>query len=310
MKGNRHNTGTAHLYQQKKYLKSKYVRLLRPKAWITYLLPFSIGFGLGITSKSNPIHVIFAFITFALWMSFCFVLNALSDKDTDKFHNGRTKDMNLAYQPLVTKEVTEKEALYLSLIFLILSLFFAFLINPLFFSIILFVHLWGYIYSMPPMRLKMRPVADILCNVFAGGGIFVAGLSIGGANMNPLMILGVFLAAATFYIPTVVTDYEFDKKAGLKTSAVFFGPEKIIKAMYSLTLIATILWLIVLLTSNLELQLLALIVIIYSVVITLASNSKMKEGRLYIHENWVLAPFLLLSATFIMYGILKLSNLL
>jgi chlorophyll synthase len=291
-------------------MKSKYIRLVRPKAWITFLLPFSIGFGLGITSKSNPIHAIFAFITFALWMSFCFVLNALSDKDTDKFHNGRTKDMNLAYQPLVTKEVGEKEALYLSLIFLVFSLFFAFLVSPLFFTIIVFVHLLGYMYSMPPMRFKMRPVADVLCNVFAGGGIFVAGLSIGGANMNPIMISGIFIAAATFYIPTVVTDYEFDKKAGLETSAVFFGPEKMIKAMYSLTLITTIIWLIVLLRSNLELKLLALIVIIYSIVITVASNTKMKEERLYIHENWVLAPFLLLSAMFIIYGILKLSNVL
>ena len=39
--------------------------------------------------------------------------------------------------------------------------------------------------------------------------------------MNIMMILGVFTMIVIFYIPTVVTDYEFDKKAGLKTSAIF-----------------------------------------------------------------------------------------
>ena len=70
---------------------------------------------------------------------------------------------------------------------------------------------------MPPLRFKAKPVGDILCNTVAGGIMFVAGLSIGGANMNILMITGAFIMASIFYIPTVVTDYLFDKKAGLKT---------------------------------------------------------------------------------------------
>jgi 4-hydroxybenzoate polyprenyltransferase len=289
-------------------MKSKHIRLLRPIAWITFLYPFSVGFGLGVTSDSNPLHVIFAFIAFIFWMSFCFVLNAVGDKDVDKFHTGRSKDMNLAYQPLVTGEVTEKKALYLSIMFFIFSLLFAWLVNSLFFLLILIVDVLGYIYSMPPTRFKTKPIGDILCNTLAGGTIFIAGLSIGGTNMDPLAILGVFIIASNFYIPTVITDYEFDRKAGLTTSAVFFGPKKLLQMMYLLTAIAVIIWLIVFLINNLELKVLALLVIIYIIVFTLASNAKLKGERLNIHENWILVPFALMSAAFVIYGILKLLD--
>jgi chlorophyll synthase len=292
-------------------MKSKYTRLLRPVAWITYLLPFSVGFGLGVTSKSNPLHIIFAFIAFIFWMSFCFVVNAIADKDVDRFHNGRSKDMNLAYQPLLTGEITGKEALHLSVVFLFASLFFAWFVSPFFFLLILIVDIvLGYVYSMPPLRFKTKPIGDIFCNAFSAGVIFVAGLSIGGSNMNSFMILGAFIMASIFYIPTVATDYEFDKKAGLQTSAVFFGPKKLLHAMYPLTAAFVIILLIVFLTSDIELKAFVLLAIIYTLIFTIASNSKLKEERLYIHENWILVPFALISIAFVIYGILKFSGLL
>lgn len=289
-------------------MKSKYLRLLRPIAWITFLLPFSVGFGLGVTSDSDPLHIIFAFVSFNCWMSFCFVVNAIGDKDVDKFHNGRSKDMNLAYQPLVTGEVTEKAAFYLSIMFFFCTLLFASFVNFFFFVLILLVDIVGYIYSMPPTRFKTTPAGDIICNALTAGAIFMAGLNIGGANMNPFMILGAFVMGAIFYIPTVVTDYEFDKKAGLNTSAVFFGPKKILRVLYLLSAILMIIELIVFLTSNFELKVIALLIIIYAIVITLASNIKLKEEKLYIHENWILVPFALISSAFVIYGILKLMG--
>ena len=290
-------------------MKSKYIRLLRPIAWITFLFPLSAGFGLGVTSKSNPFHVIFAFIAFICWMSFCFVINAIGDKEVDKFHDGRSKDMNLAHQPLVTGEITEKEALYIGMIFLFSSLLFAWLISYFFFLLMLIVDVFGYVYSMPPMRFKTKPIGDILCNALSAEAIFIAGLSIGGANMNPVMILATFIMASIFYIPTVVTDHEFDKKVGLKTSAVFFGPKKILQAMYLLTVVVVTIGIILFLISGIELKIFALLIIIYTIVFTLVSNIKLKEERLYLNENWILLPFALISATFIIYGILKLLGL-
>ena len=98
-------------------MNSKYWRLIRPIAWITFLLPFSVGLGLGISSESNPFHVVFAVVTFVFLMCFCFVVNTIADKDVDKYHNGRSKDMNLAQQPIATGEISMKDAQYLSIVF-------------------------------------------------------------------------------------------------------------------------------------------------------------------------------------------------
>lgn len=287
-------------------MKSKYLRLLRPIAWITFLLPFSVGFGLGIKPDSSIFLIFLAFIVFCCWMSFCFIINTIGDIEVDKFHDGRSKDMNLSYQPLVTNEITKKEAIRLGIIFLFFSLLIAWFINLLFFIIILIVDIVGYIYSMPPLRLKTRPISDVICNSFAAGAIFMAGLSIGGQNMEYIIIIGSFLMAAIFYIPTVVSDYEFDKKAGLKTSAVFFGPKKIMQLMYLFNIVLVILMIILFIISNFELRVLSILIIIYSTIFTFISNIKLKKERLYLHEFWILIPFSIISLGFILYGVLKL----
>jgi len=290
-------------------LKSKYIRLIRPVAWIVFLLPLSVGFGLGATKNTNQFHIIFALIAFVSWMSFSFILNALSDKDVDKFHDGRAKDMNLSNQPFVTGEISEKTALFITLILVIISLFFAWLVNYLFFTLFIIANIIGYIYSMPPTRFKTKPIADILCNALAAGAALIAGLSIGGTNMNLLFILGSFIAASVFYIPTVVTDYDFDKKAGLKTSAVFFGPKKILMAMYPLTFVILAIFTFVFLTTNVELKIFSLIIIVYTLIFVIASNIKFRDGRLYAHENWIFVPFILLSVGYFIYGFLKIADL-
>jgi len=286
-------------------MKSRYIRLLRPVAWITFLFPFSVGIGIGMNPNTNLIHVMFAFYAFTCWMSFCFIVNAFGDKDVDKFHNGRSKDMNLASQPIATGEFNEKEILFLSILFLLFSLLFALIINCLFFMIIVVVNIFGFVYSMPPIRFKAKPVGDILSNAISAGAIFTAGISVGGSNINILIILEAIIMASIFYLPTVLTDLEFDKKMGLRTSAVYFGPRKILLAMYLQTIFLIIVGLIIYLQSNIELKILVLLMIVYTLIFIFAAHSKLKGERLYLHENWILIPFTVLSAAFVIYGIIK-----
>jgi len=286
-------------------MKSRYIRLLRPVAWITFLFPFSVGIGIGMNPNTNLIHVMFAFYAFTCWMSFCFIVNAFGDKDVDKFHNGRSKDMNLANQPIATGEFNEKEILFLSILFLLFSLLFALIINCLFFMIIVVVNIFGFVYSMPPIRFKAKPVGDILSNAISAGAIFTAGISVGGSNINILIILEAIIMASIFYLPTVLTDLEFDKKMGLRTSAVYFGPRKILLAMYLQTIFLIIVGLIIYLQSNIELKILVLLMIVYTLIFIFAAHSKLKGERLYLHENWILIPFTVLSAAFVIYGIIK-----
>ena len=290
-------------------MKSKYIRLVRPVAWITFLFPFTVGFGIGITSESSMFHILFAFLSFSCWMSFCFNVNAIGDKEVDKMHDGRSKDMNLSKQPLVTGEIQKTEASVIAFLFLLGSLVFAYGINPLFFILILIVDIFGYIYSMEPMRLKSKPTGDVFCNAISAAAIFVAGLSIGGDNMDPLIILAAFLMASIFYIPTVVTDLEFDKKVGLKTSAVFFGPKRVLQSMYIQTMLLFIVGTLIILYASTELKVLVVLMILYAILFTAVSNMKLKNERLQLHENWILIPFFLLSMIFFMYGILKLFSI-
>ena len=290
-------------------MRSKYIRLVRPVAWIVFLLPFSVGFGIGATKNTNPFHIIFSLIAFVSWMSFSFILNSLSDKDVDKFHDGRAKDMDLSNQPFVTGEISEKTALFIALILVIISLFFAWLVNYLFFTLFIIANIIGYIYSMPPTRFKTKPITDILCNALAAGVALIAGLSIGGTNMNLPFIIGCFIVASVVYIPTVVTDYDFDKKAGLKTSAVFFGPKKVLMALYPLTFVILVIFTFVFLTTNVELKISSLIIIVYILIFVIASNIKFRDGRLYAHQNWIFVPFILLSVGYFIYGFLKIADL-
>ena len=289
-------------------MKSKYIRLVRPVAWIVFLYPFSVGFGIGAIKNTNPIHFIFSLIAFASCMSFSFMLNSLADKEVDKFHDGRSKDMNLSYQPFVTREVSEKMALSIAVILVVISLFFAWLVNYLFFTLMIIGNSIGYIYSMPPTRFKTKPIADILCNALAAEVALIAGFSIGGANMNLLFIIGCFIVAAVFYIPTVVTDYDFDKKAGLKTSAVFFGPKKILMVLYPLTFVIIAIFTFVFLTTNYELQISSLIIFVYTLIFVIAANIKFRDGRLSAHQNWIFVPFILLSIGYLIYGFLKIAD--
>ena len=290
-------------------MKYKYVRLIRPVAWIVFLFPFCVGFGLGARQGTDLFDVIFALIAFAACMSFCFMINCFADKEVDKFHDGRAKDMNLSAQPFVTGEVSEKMAFYIAVIFLIISLFFAWLVNYFFFSLMIIGNCIGFIYSMPPTRFKTKPVGDILCNASAAGVVLIAGFSIGGANFNLAFIIGCFVTAAVVYIPTVVTDYDFDLKAGLKTSAVFFGPKRILRALYPLTFVIIAIFTYVFLTTGFELKISSIIIIVYVLVFVIAANVKFRGGRLYAHQNWILVPFFLLSIAYFIYGLLKIADL-
>ena len=127
---------------------------------------FSMGYGLGINVTIDPYQIILAFLAFFCWMGFSFIVNAIGDIDVDKFHNGRAKDMNLANQPLVTKEITKKEALFISVIFLIFSLVFSWFVNLYFFILIFIIDIIGYIYSMEPCKIKKKTKYDIIINKF------------------------------------------------------------------------------------------------------------------------------------------------
>lgn len=236
---------------------------------------------------------------------FGFSVNALSDVDVDIFHDGRSKDMNLSRQPLVTGEINILQAKLLSLLFLVGSLLCELLVGLYFMLTIIILDVIGYVYSLEPFRMKKRPIGDVMCNALSGVFFFLAGITIGKASVNPLLIIIVFLMASNFYITTVMTNYEFDKKAGLRTSAVVYGGKRLIIGMYLLTAIICIFGVVLLLSASFEVQIIALMITIYTQIFTIIIINRLRGNQLMLHKNWILVPFGCLMVVFFCLGLFK-----
>jgi len=284
---------------------SWFIRLIRPIAWIVFLLPVMVGFDLGASKDTVPGSVIFGLGAIIFVLCFGFSVNALGDRDVDVYHNGRSKDMNLSRQPLVTGEINILQTKLLSLLFLVGSLLCALFVGFYFILTIIMLDAIAYVYSLPPFRMKKRPIGDVICNALLGVFFFFAGMTIGKAYVNLLLVITVFLIASNFYIPTVMTDYEFDKKGGLRTSAVVYGGSRLIIGMYLLTAAISIIGVALLLSSSFEVQIITAIMILYTPIFTFVTKKRLRGNRLMLDKNWILIPFGCLTVIFFCLGLFK-----
>jgi 4-hydroxybenzoate polyprenyltransferase len=212
---------------------TKYLKLARITAWPAFSLTFTIPYAVGTNDETSWPRALIGFSSLLLFAGFAFALNFYADRDTDRYHDGIQKDFNLGQQPLVTVEVTEQECKVFCLVTLMVTVALGFLVSNLFgLFVILACLAGGILYSHPRIRLKAKPVGDILCISLLGILAPSAGYILGaGVRPTLLMMLFWFLVTATGYMATVVSDYEFDAKANLRTSAVFFGQSGLLKAM-------------------------------------------------------------------------------
>lgn len=211
----------------------KYSKLARVTAWPAYSIAFLIPFAVGVHAGISWFNGSAGFLALLSFAGFAFALNFYSDRDTDRYHDGIQKDFDLARQPLVTGEVTERQCKVFCLVLLLLAILLSFLVGTLFALLVTLACLFGGVfYSHPKIRMKAKPLGDIICISVLGLLVPSAGYLL-GAGMLPttLMMLFWFLVTATGYIATVISDYEFDAKAGLQTTAVYFGRNRALKLM-------------------------------------------------------------------------------
>ncbi len=101
----------------------------------------------------------------------------------------------------------------------------------------------AFLYSVPPLRLKSVPFADML---FSGAAYVLVPFLIGTAMRGQLFVLpevvvmALFLAA--YHLFCSVRDIEADRKAGDQTTAVFLGYKKSIVLTGSMSLLALLWW--------------------------------------------------------------------
>jgi 4-hydroxybenzoate polyprenyltransferase len=226
---------------------TKYLRLGRITSWPAFSLAFLVPFAVGAYEGTNWTGAILGFVALILLASFSFALNFYSDRDTDRYHDGKQKDMNLAQQPMLTGEVTERECKVFCVVALLLMTALAFLAGNLFGLLALSACLLGgVLYSHPYIRLKAKPVLDIACMCCFCTLLFSAGYALARETMLGWQVLVYFfLLCAIVYIPSVVQDYDADVRAGLRSSAVVFGKLNLTRAMWAVCLcMIPVAWLI------------------------------------------------------------------
>ncbi len=225
----------------------KYLKLGRITSWPAFALAFLVPFAVGAYEGTNWISAILGFITLILIASFSFALNFYSDRDTDKYHDGKQKDLNLAKQPMLTGEVTERECKIFCIITFLLIVIFSFLVSNLFALLAISASLLGgVLYSHPYIRFKAKPVVDIISMCVFCTLLFSAGYVLARETILGWQVFMFFsLLCAIVYIPSVVQDYHCDVQAELRTSAVVFGKSNVMKAMWIVCLgMIPLVWLI------------------------------------------------------------------
>lgn len=218
----------------------RFLRLARITAWPAYSLAFAIPFSAGVREPASWFKASAGFLALFMFAAFAFALNFYSDRDTDRLHDGKQKDFDLGHQPMVTGEVSDRECRVFCFATFVAAVGLGFTVSLLFALLVILACLFGGIlYSHPGIRCKAKPVGDVICMSILGVIIPSAGFLLGfGALPTGLMMLLWFFVTATGYVASVMSDFEFDRKAGLRTTAVWLGQVGGLKVMLAGSLIS------------------------------------------------------------------------
>lgn len=192
----------------------------RPVSWIIFPLGYGIGLVLG-GIQVNLFHLIQMF-TLTLPASFVmFGINDVYDIDSDKL-NPRKKDkfFGIVIDEIDVPEI-KKISLFFSILIIVVSLF-SFNLVHIFLTFLAVISV--YVYSVPPIRIKSRPIIDSIFNMLFIYLPFAMGYSLMGTLdfLNIHFIIFGLLGSAAHAIGTV-SDLNSDKKTGIKTFATQYG---------------------------------------------------------------------------------------
>ena len=125
--------------------------------------------------------------------------------------------------------VTKTEATLFVVSLSVAALFLSYLAGKIVLVLCLFGLLIGFCYSIPPLRLKNRPPADLISNAVGFGLIaFLMGYQSEGSltHQSLLRAIPYVVAMAGIYVNTCIPDIEGDLKVGDTTICAMIGKEK------------------------------------------------------------------------------------
>jgi 4-hydroxybenzoate polyprenyltransferase len=185
--------------------------------WTFYLLGAHHGANASGTAIETA-RLAAGLVSFTALLGAIYIMNQIADRGADLEGN----KLFLIPQGIITVRAAWIEAAAL----VVASCALALATLPRLFAVILAASLaLGAAYSLEPVRLKRRPVLDVLANA-AGNGVLntLAGWIAAGAPIAGwTSLLPYPFAVASVHLATTLADIEADSKMGFKTSGVMLG---------------------------------------------------------------------------------------
>tara|TARA_B100000989_G_scaffold295498_1_gene276737 strand:+ start:32780 stop:33694 length:915 start_codon:yes stop_codon:yes gene_type:complete len=188
-----------------------YFDACRPKHFIKNILVFAAPFFSFKYDLNTWLYTILAAFLFCFISSSIYIMNDIFDLEQDRLHFRKSK------RPIAAGLITVKEAIFLSLILIVISFFFSYLLNPYLFLIISGYFLIQVLYCL---YLKKEPILDVFC---ISSGFLLRAISGGVANnliISPWFILSVTLLALFIAIEKRKAELRLYKKTGILTRKV------------------------------------------------------------------------------------------
>ncbi len=200
------------------------IRLSRWREHVPFTIPLTIIGGLLALEPEAAVADRRLFAVLAaniLAMSFAFMLNDVEDAPDDAL-DSQKKQHNVISSGLLSR----REGTVLSAATFVASLGLYAAGGALALVIGLATLALCYLYSAHPFRFKARPITDVLTHALMLSGLLLAAgyFTYGSAPREVWLVIAaasLFSAYGQFY--NQVVDYEVDKEAGLKNTAVLLG---------------------------------------------------------------------------------------
>ena len=164
---------------------NKYLRLIRVKQYIKNIFFFlPLIFGGELFNGSLFIKTAAGAFLFSLASSAIYIINDIKDINEDKLHPKKCK------RPIASGQINIKSGYFISILLFLVSTTGSFLLNKLFFLLLVFYLLLNFLYSF---KFKHLPIIDV--SVISTGFMIrvLSGAVLSGINPSVYLILMTFL---------------------------------------------------------------------------------------------------------------------
>lgn len=202
-----------------------YLFLLRPTLLVPVWTFLLLGYHRAVTVAGGPrfhlavpLRLVWIALLYSALMGAVYIVNQICDRETDRA-NEKLFLLSHGYLPL-------RNAVVAALLLVLFSFAGGVLLGARLALLFFASFALGMLYSIPPVKLKGRPLFDLLANALGYG---LLAFSVGWSAASPVSVdalsyaLPYVLAVGAVFVNTTVPDISGDREAGDRTTGVVLG---------------------------------------------------------------------------------------